>query len=53
MEKFPSDVFRDYNNLIDYRTEKQTGARFYRCYNPEWQCVRPVQNGLPIRDGYS
>ena len=35
MEKFPSDVFRDYNNLIDYRTEQQTGARFYRCYNPD------------------
>lgn len=35
MEKFPSSTFRDYNNLIDYRTEQETGARFYRCYNPD------------------
>ncbi len=34
MEKFPSRAFRDYNNLIDYRTQQESGARFYRCYNP-------------------
>ncbi|MBU1823289.1 MAG: M23 family metallopeptidase [Bacteroidetes bacterium] len=35
MEKFPSRAFRDYNNLIDYRTDQESGARFYRCYNPD------------------
>ncbi|GAB2775012.1 M23 family metallopeptidase [Rhabdobacter roseus] len=34
MEQFPSSITRDYNNLIDYRTEQETGSRFYRCYNP-------------------
>lgn len=35
MEKFPNTAFREYNNLIDYRTEKQSGNRFYRCYMPD------------------
>jgi hypothetical protein len=35
MEKFPSYVTRDYNNLIDYRTDQESGSRFLRCYNPD------------------
>ncbi|HEV7350442.1 M23 family metallopeptidase [Telluribacter sp.] len=35
MEKFPSLSTRDYNNLIDYRTEQETGARFYKLYHPD------------------
>jgi hypothetical protein len=35
MEKFPSQVTRDYNNLIDYRTDQESGLRFYRLYNPD------------------
>ncbi len=35
MEKFPSLSTRDYNNLIDYRTEQETGTRFYKLYNPD------------------
>ncbi|TDB64622.1 M23 family metallopeptidase [Arundinibacter roseus] len=35
MEKFPVTATRDYNNLIDYRTDQETGARFYKCYNPD------------------
>lgn len=55
MEKFPSDVFRDYNNLIDYRTEQQTGARFYRCYNPTGNVfdlykTGPYQGRLFLKD---
>ena len=35
MEQFPNGSTRDYNNLIDYKTDQATGVRFYRCYNPE------------------
>ncbi|WP_373511907.1 M23 family metallopeptidase [Persicitalea sp.] len=55
MEKFPSDVFRDYNNLIDYRTDQESGARFYRCYNPDGNVfdlykTGPYQGRLYIKD---
>jgi hypothetical protein len=35
MEIFPSASTRDYNNLIDYETEQQTGQRFLKCYVPD------------------
>ncbi|TLU99027.1 M23 family metallopeptidase [Dyadobacter luticola] len=35
MEIFPSTLTRDYNNLIDYQTEQQTGQRYLRCYVPD------------------
>lgn len=34
MEQFPNGAFRDYNNVIDYKTDLTTGGRFYRCYDP-------------------
>jgi hypothetical protein len=35
MEIFPSTSTREYNNLIDYETEQQTGQRFLKCYVPD------------------
>jgi hypothetical protein len=35
MEIFPNASTRDYNNLIDYETEQETGQRFLRCYVPD------------------
>ncbi len=34
MEKFPVDVARDYNYLINYKVRVEDGERFYKCYNP-------------------
>jgi hypothetical protein len=34
MEQFPNGAHRDYNNVIDYKTDLSTGVRFYRCYDP-------------------
>lgn len=55
MEKFPSYVTRDYNNLIDYRTDQESGSRFLRCYNPdgngfELYKTDDYQGKLQIRD---
>ena len=35
MEIFPNAATRDYNNLIDYETEQETGQRFLKCYVPD------------------
>ncbi|MCE7043426.1 M23 family metallopeptidase [Dyadobacter sp. CY312] len=35
MEIFPNASTRDYNNLIDYETEQETGQRYLRCYVPD------------------
>jgi len=35
MEMFPNAATRDYNNLIDYETEQQSGQRFLKCYVPD------------------
>ncbi len=35
MTSFPSWSTRDYNNLIDYKTEQRTGSRYLKCYNPD------------------
>jgi hypothetical protein len=35
MEIFPSASTRDYNNLIDYAAEQETGHRYLRCYVPD------------------
>lgn len=35
MEIFPNTSTRDYNNLIDYETEQETGQRFLKCYVPD------------------
>ncbi|TDE16723.1 M23 family metallopeptidase [Dyadobacter psychrotolerans] len=35
MEIFPNASTRDYNNLIDYGTEQETGQRYLRCYVPD------------------
>ena len=35
MEIFPIAATRDYNNLIDYEKEQETGQRFLRCYVPD------------------
>jgi len=35
MEIFPSAATRDYNNLIDYETEQETGQRYLKCYVPD------------------
>jgi hypothetical protein len=35
MEIFPNAATRDYNNLIDYDTEQQTGQRYLKCYVPD------------------
>lgn len=35
MEIFPNAATRDYNNLIDYDTEQETGRRFLKCYVPD------------------
>lgn len=35
MEIFPNAATRDYNNLIDYETEQETGQRYLRCYVPD------------------
>jgi hypothetical protein len=35
MEIFPNASSRDYNNLIDYETEQETGQRYLRCYVPD------------------
>jgi hypothetical protein len=35
MEVFPNAATRDYNNLIDYETEQETGQRFLKCYVPD------------------
>jgi hypothetical protein len=35
MENFPNAATRDYNNLIDYATEQQSGRRFLKCYVPD------------------
>lgn len=55
MEKFPSYVTRDYNNLIDYRTDQESGSRFLRCYNPDGNGFElfktdDYQGKLQIRD---
>ncbi len=34
MEKFPVDVARDYNYLINYKARVEDGERYYKCYNP-------------------
>ncbi len=34
MEKFPVDVARDYNYLINYKARVDDGERYYKCYNP-------------------
>lgn len=34
MEKFPADVARDYNYLINYKVRVEDGERYYKCYNP-------------------
>jgi hypothetical protein len=35
MEIFPNAATRDYNNLIDYETEQETGQRYLKCYVPD------------------
>jgi hypothetical protein len=35
IEIFPNASTRDYNNLIDYETEQETGQRFLKCYVPD------------------
>lgn len=35
MEKFPVDVARDYNYLINYKARVEDRERYYKCYNPE------------------
>lgn len=35
MEKFPIDVARDYNYLINYKARVADWERYYKCYNPE------------------
>jgi len=35
MEIFPNASTRDYNNLIDYETEQETGQRYLKCYVPD------------------
>ena len=35
MEKFPADVSRDYNYLINYKARVEDGERYYKCYNPK------------------
>jgi len=35
MEKFPIDVGRDYNYLINYKSRVVDRKRYYRCYNPD------------------
>lgn len=35
MEIFPNAATRDYNNLIDYDTEQETGQRYLKCYVPD------------------
>ncbi len=35
MSAFPSNLTRDYNNLIDYATEQKSGVRYLKCYNPD------------------
>ncbi len=34
MEKFPVDVARDYNYLINYKARVEDGQRYYKCYSP-------------------
>jgi len=35
MEIFPNASTRDYNNLIDYETEQESGQRYLKCYVPD------------------
>ncbi len=35
MEIFPNSATREYNNLIDYATEQETGQRYLKCYIPD------------------
>jgi hypothetical protein len=35
IENIPNTSTRDYNNLIDYETEQQSGQRFLKCYVPD------------------
>lgn len=41
MEKFPVDLARDYNYLINYKARLDDRERYYKCYNPS-------QNSLNI-----
>ncbi len=44
MEIFPNAATRDYNNLIDYETEQETGQRFLKCYVPDGNQFQSLQN---------
>ncbi|CAG4991121.1 hypothetical protein DYBT9275_00685 [Dyadobacter sp. CECT 9275] len=58
MEIFPNAATRDYNNLIDYDMEQETGQRFLRCYVPDGNKfnlykTNGYQGKLMIRDTLS
>lgn len=43
MEKFPVDVARDYNYLINYKARVEDRERYYRCFNPEGNTLNIYQ----------
>ncbi|SEJ47064.1 Peptidase family M23 [Dyadobacter koreensis] len=45
MEIFPNAATRDYNNLIDYETEQETGQRYLKCYVPDGNVFNLYKTG--------
>jgi hypothetical protein len=46
MEVLPNASTRDYNNLIDYAREQETGQRFLKCYVPDGNVFNLYKTGF-------